>query len=189
MLAGLLVSVTIFDIGVFEYYNETIRALQLKHFWVGLSKGSVYGAMVAYAGTRDKDCVPHLHRVSGWLIEPNQATIACSIPEGFTNSLIDSLENNGQFALTVEQIGSHETYQFKGDHVDSRPCDETDIVTFERYRERFGNFVSSRMGLSKEACYAYFIEPSIVIRFKVHEIFLQTPGPGAGQRLVPPEEK
>jgi phospholipid/cholesterol/gamma-HCH transport system permease protein len=50
MLAGLLVSVTIFDIGVFEYYNETIRALQLKHFLVGLSKGSVYGAMVAYAG-------------------------------------------------------------------------------------------------------------------------------------------
>ncbi len=50
MLAGLLVSVTIFDIGVFEYYNETIRALELQHFLVGLSKGCVYGAMVAYAG-------------------------------------------------------------------------------------------------------------------------------------------
>lgn len=50
ILAGLLVSVTIFDIGVFEYYNETIRALELKHFMVGLSKGSVYGAMVAYSG-------------------------------------------------------------------------------------------------------------------------------------------
>lgn len=50
MLAGLLVSVTIFDIGVFEYYTETLRALELKHFFVGLSKGTVYGAMVAYAG-------------------------------------------------------------------------------------------------------------------------------------------
>jgi len=50
MLAGLLVSATIFDIGVFEYYTETLRALELKHFLVGLSKGSVYGAMVAYAG-------------------------------------------------------------------------------------------------------------------------------------------
>jgi phospholipid/cholesterol/gamma-HCH transport system permease protein len=27
-----------------------VRALEVKHFWVGLSKGSVYGAMVAYAG-------------------------------------------------------------------------------------------------------------------------------------------
>ncbi len=50
MLAGMLVSTTIFDIGMFEYYTETLRALQLKHFLVGLSKGSVYGAMVAYAG-------------------------------------------------------------------------------------------------------------------------------------------
>jgi phospholipid/cholesterol/gamma-HCH transport system permease protein len=50
MLAGLLVSVTIFDIGVNEYYTEVLRALELKHFLVGLSKGSVYGAMIAYAG-------------------------------------------------------------------------------------------------------------------------------------------
>ncbi len=50
MLAGLLVSVTIFDISMFEYYTETLRALALKHFIVGLSKGSVYGAMVAYSG-------------------------------------------------------------------------------------------------------------------------------------------
>jgi len=50
MLAGLLVSTTIFDIGLFEYYHQTIAALELKHFMVGLAKGSVYGAMVAYAG-------------------------------------------------------------------------------------------------------------------------------------------
>ncbi|MEJ2689047.1 MAG: ABC transporter permease [Deltaproteobacteria bacterium] len=50
MLAGLLISTTIFDISIFEYYNETIRALQLKHFLVGLSKGTVYGAVVAYSG-------------------------------------------------------------------------------------------------------------------------------------------
>lgn len=50
MFAGLLVSTLIFDISFFEYYNETLRALELKHFWVGLSKGTVYGAMVAFAG-------------------------------------------------------------------------------------------------------------------------------------------
>jgi phospholipid/cholesterol/gamma-HCH transport system permease protein len=50
MCAGLLVAVTIFDIGMFEYYTETLRALTLTHFLVGLSKGSVYGAMIAFAG-------------------------------------------------------------------------------------------------------------------------------------------
>ncbi|MBW2519234.1 MAG: ABC transporter permease [Deltaproteobacteria bacterium] len=50
MLAGMLVSYLIFDISLFEYYTETLRALKLKHFVVGLIKGVVYGAMVAYAG-------------------------------------------------------------------------------------------------------------------------------------------
>jgi phospholipid/cholesterol/gamma-HCH transport system permease protein len=50
MFAGFLISITIFDISVFEYYTETLRALEIKHFLVGLCKGTVYGAMVAYAG-------------------------------------------------------------------------------------------------------------------------------------------
>ncbi|MDW7773037.1 MAG: ABC transporter permease [Desulfobulbaceae bacterium] len=50
MLAGLLISTSIFDIGLFEYYNETVRALEIEYFIVGLVKGGVYGAMVAFAG-------------------------------------------------------------------------------------------------------------------------------------------
>ncbi len=50
MLAGLIISNTIFDISMFEYYTETLRALKLKHFLVGLSKGAVYGALVAFSG-------------------------------------------------------------------------------------------------------------------------------------------
>ncbi|MFN2366520.1 MAG: MlaE family ABC transporter permease [Desulfurivibrionaceae bacterium] len=50
MLAGLLISTTIFDIGMFEYYNQTVRILELKYFMVGLIKGGVYGALIAFAG-------------------------------------------------------------------------------------------------------------------------------------------
>jgi len=50
ILAGLFISTTIFDIGFFAYYNETLRALELKHFLVGLSKGTIYGAVVAFSG-------------------------------------------------------------------------------------------------------------------------------------------
>lgn len=50
ILAGMLIAVAVFDVGVYEYYNETLTALELKHFAVGLVKGTVYGALVAYAG-------------------------------------------------------------------------------------------------------------------------------------------
>ena len=50
MLAGMVVALLVFDIGMFEYYTETLRALEFKHFMVGLSKGAAYGAVVAFAG-------------------------------------------------------------------------------------------------------------------------------------------
>ncbi len=147
------------------------------------------GATVAVSGTRNANFIPHIHSVSGWCVEPDRQTICCSIPEAYTRDLISSLEDNGQFALTIEQIGSHETYQFKGDYVDSRPPHEADIAVFERIRERFVNVVKPLFGFPEDMCRRYISPPSIVIRFTVREIYLQTPGPAAGQRLVPPEEK
>jgi len=32
----------------------------------------------------------------------------------------------------------------------------------------------------------YMLEPALAVEIQVEEIFLQTPGPGAGTRLVPP---
>ena len=50
ILAGMLVAVTVFHVGPYEYFNETISALTLTHVQVGLFKGTVYGALVAFAG-------------------------------------------------------------------------------------------------------------------------------------------
>ncbi len=50
ILAGMTIAVLVFDVGIYEYYNETLSALELKHFAVGLIKGTVYGALVGFAG-------------------------------------------------------------------------------------------------------------------------------------------
>ena len=50
MLAGLTVAIIVFDIGLFEYYQQTVRALDLRQFAVGVSKGTVYGILIAIAG-------------------------------------------------------------------------------------------------------------------------------------------
>src|SRR2546426_326341 len=91
------------------------------------------GGTVAVSGTRDANLIPAIHYVSGWDVEPDNRTIRCSIPQAFTN-LISSLEDNGQFSLTIEQIGSHETYQLKGDYVGSTLPNEADIIAFELIR-------------------------------------------------------
>jgi hypothetical protein len=35
----------------------------------------------------------------------------------------------------------------------------------------------------------YLATPALVVTLAVQEIFLQTPGPGAGRRMVPPESR
>lgn len=50
ILAGSIIGYSVFDIGVFEYYHQTVRALDLNQFAVGIVKGTVYGILVAYAG-------------------------------------------------------------------------------------------------------------------------------------------
>jgi phospholipid/cholesterol/gamma-HCH transport system permease protein len=50
MLAGLAVAISVFDISVFEYYQQTVRSLDLRQFAVGICKGTVYGILIAIAG-------------------------------------------------------------------------------------------------------------------------------------------
>ena len=63
---------------------------------------------VAISGTRDADFIPHIHYVSGWSVELDKRTIRCSVSEAYIAPLIPSLEDNGQFSLTVEKIGRSE---------------------------------------------------------------------------------
>ena len=144
---------------------------------------------IAVSGTRDANLRPHVHYVSGWDVEPDKRTIRCSIHQAYSDQLISSLEDNGQFALTVEQIGSHETYQFKGSYVGSDQPTSADFAAHQRMRDRFAKAVNQVFGLPADLGRAYISGPSLVIRFSVREIFLQTPGPGAGQRVFPPEER
>jgi hypothetical protein len=36
---------------------------------------------------------------------------------------------------------------------------------------------------------AFILRPALAVEFEVREIFMQTPGPGAGTRLVPPADE
>src|SRR5690349_22215981 len=90
---------------------------------------------IAVSGTRDANRVPHVHYASGWDVEPDQQTIRCSINRAYLDHLFSSLEDNGQFSLTVEQIGTHETYQFKGNYAGSANPSETDFAAHRMMSE------------------------------------------------------
>ncbi len=57
ILGGALIGVTLFDIGIYEYFRQTRSAIDLFDVFGGLFKGLVYGAIVAVSGClRGMEC-------------------------------------------------------------------------------------------------------------------------------------
>ncbi len=154
----------------------------------GKIAGFVENATVAMGGSRDSNLVPHVHRISGLIVEPDHRTLTCLIASGFTKDLLPSLEDNGQFALTVSDMPSHETYQFKGSYIGSRPIQDSDLVAHEGLKQRFTERISTEFGIPAEFLAPYIPPPGLAVSFAVREIFVQTPGPNAGRRIVPESE-
>ena len=147
-------------------------------------------ANVAYAGIRDRDLVPFGHRVSGWHVGGDQRTITILFPDEFLPRLLESLQQNGELAVTVEEAPSHETYQFKGRYLRHRGVEPGDFEIADRLRRRWAKSMKSMYAEAPEDLLKAFVSaPSLAVDFDVLEIYLQTPGPGAGTRLVPPVER
>jgi hypothetical protein len=148
-----------------------------------------HDANVAFAGSRDRDLVPFGHRVSGWRVGPDHRTVTVLFPDEFLPRLVDSLQQNGELAVTVEAFPSHETYQFKGRYLRHRDVDVGDVDAADGLRRRWVK--SNRMfsNIPEDVLKGFVSRPSVAVDIEVLEIYLQTPGPGAGTRLVPPMER
>jgi hypothetical protein len=146
-------------------------------------------ANLAFAGTRNHELAPYGHRVSGWSVDAGGRTLTALVAEHFTANLVESLEENGDLALTLEAFPTHETYQFKGRYLLHRAVQPEDLEVVDRIR---GRFLKSMRHVYPEApeglLNAYIQAPGLAVEFEVQEIYLQTPGPGAGTRLAPPAD-
>src|SRR5215207_8487381 len=131
-------------------------------------------ANVAFAGTRNRDLVPFGLRVSGWCIGTDGRTVTALTPEPFTPGLVESLQENGQLALTVEDFPAHETYQFKGRYVSHRPARREDLAIVDRIRQRFMKSMRAVFPVLPEGIAGAFIsKPALAVEFEVCEIYVQ----------------
>jgi hypothetical protein len=147
-------------------------------------------ASLAFAGTRNRERVPHFQWVAGWAVEPDRTGIAFFVDQLFGARLLQDVAECPRLALTIEHIGPHETYQFKGEFAGSRPMGPPEQAASDRCRERFVRDVQAidtRWGFTREMLERYHGRPSLAIVLRVDAVYLQTPGPGAGRRLVPAE--
>jgi hypothetical protein len=147
-------------------------------------------ANIGFAGTRDGHLVPSGHRVSGWQTDAAGRTLTAFVPQPPASRLVESLLDNGAIAVTISEAGTHETYQFKGRYLNHRPVQPAETAIATRVRERFAKGLHSLFPDDRMASLlkASIPAPSLAVEIEVHEVFLQTPGPGAGTRIAPPSD-
>lgn len=147
-------------------------------------------ANIGFAGTRDASRIPSGHRVCGWYAAGDGRTLTALVPAGSAEPMIATLLENGRIAITVEEIGTHETYQIKGRYLSHRPLRPPEVEIAARTRERMARGVRAVFldELLVAAMDRAIPAPSLAVDIAVDEVFLQTPGPDAGTRLAPPAD-
>jgi hypothetical protein len=140
------------------------------------------------AGTRDADLVPHVHLTWGLRATANGAEIEVLLPNFAAGRLAENVASNRRFALTVSEPIAHPTYQLKGETLEVRASTDEERAFQQRWAKANVDHLRQIMPphlIPKVEGIAQ--APSTYLRFRVDEIFDQTPGPTAGQR-VPLEE-
>ena len=140
------------------------------------------GPLISFVGTRNRQLRPSVGSVSA--VRPDAAadTISFVLPDNEGARTKSDIADNGLIALTVIEPRSHETYQFKGRHLSSRPGNERDRALVDIQMAK----IVARLN---EAHYPgdkfgrYVFWPGTIVTFHVEDIFIQTPGPSAGKRI------
>ena len=143
------------------------------------------GPAIMFAGTRDAELRTAHTGAVGAVVHDDRRTVTFFVAESRAASLLKNLEDNGRVAFDFGWV-SHEAYQLKGTYVSSRPTNHEDHVRQEAYRmdllaayrQAYPDEIARPLALGL----AY--RPGVAVTFRVDEIYLQTPGPGAGTRMA-----
>lgn len=132
--------------------------------------------------TRDARLAPSGARVWAAALDDDRVHLTAYVLAAAAPRVLADLEDNGQAALSFARPADHRTIQVKGTFVESRPAADAERAEVDR---QVGGFLRELEGIGiPRAMFAnYQWWPAVAIRLRTFELFNQTPGPGAGERL------
>ena len=142
----------------------------------------VHGPRIMFIGTRNAKLRPTASWVFGALADGDKGTLTIFVPEIEGAATFENIADNGRVSLTIVDAPSHETYQFKGRHNETRACSEADYSVQEIYISKLTAYLEPR-GYGEKIWGGFMLKPAKAVSFEVENIFVQTPGPGAGDKI------
>jgi hypothetical protein len=140
----------------------------------------VQGSVIGWIGTRDLRLRPNVTWAFGARVSGASDEITAFVPDVESDCMRSNLAHNGIVAYTVVAPVSHESYQFKGKLLSLRPTTEEERAVQDILRSKLIGLLAM---FPSELFTGYITTPSTALTFKVEQVFVQTPGPGAGRQL------
>ncbi len=140
------------------------------------------GLSVIAVGTRDADFRPSCVYAVG-IAFGEQGLLTVYVPEIAGAEALRNIGENGAVAAVFEKPMTHKTVQVKGRCVAMRPAGEGDRAAVDGWAERFAEDVIA-VGVSIPQARRIRRWPCRAVTLAVTDVFEQSPGPHAGERLA-----
>lgn len=142
----------------------------------------VSGGVAVIMATCDERMRPQISRAWGPRIgEGGETLTACFEARGGSPTQAN-LERGGTVAVTFSQPSSYRTVQMKGRCTEIRELDEADHGAVDAHVEAFSIEVVT-VGLTAASARRFVAPHLAAMTISIDEIYDQTPGPNAGQKL------
>ncbi len=145
-----------------------------------LTSGLILGA-----ASRDDRLVPEVVRPFGIRVEPGGEEVTLFLASTLAGQMRRNLESNRRLALVASNPQDNRSIQLKGPVLQIRTAHEDERPVMDQYRARLARNLEP-LGVPRSFVLHAQIWPALAIRFRIESMFLQTPGPAAGQPFQAP---
>lgn len=122
-------------------------------------------------------------KCTGVRFAASEEVFTCFLPEKFMKNAYRHLESNLSVSLVGVELHTYEGYQYKGDYLSHRPCNEEEVLYQTAYMHEFTDTLA-KFGFSSDRMFnAYFHPPFIALDFRVRQVFDQSPRIGTGGEI------
>jgi hypothetical protein len=133
-------------------------------------------------GTRDARLEPEAQRAVGCVVSRDRRALGILLPELTGRRTLANLASGSAVAVTFSRIVDHRTLQVKGPCAGVRAASEAEREAARRYVAALTEALYF-IGMSRANARRLRSEPLRVVEVVVGELFEQTPGPSAGEKL------
>lgn len=133
-------------------------------------------------GTRDAERMPECTQAVGHRVSPDRRVIRVLVPRATGARTVANARAFPRVALVASHPLTHRSVQLKGDAIAVAEAPEDDRAAVDAYLGAHGpvlGFVGVPLSVVKRVA----VWPAWAIDVAVTDLFEQTPGPGAGERL------